>query len=309
MHKFIKRIGGDKDLEQNLEQNIDYTVEHTVAQNIDYNINHNTDHNIEQNKVHNIEHNIEQNKGYNKDYNKECNIKQNIDYNNMEFESNDQFNRFLLYTYLKSSYLANNATEKEAIEETEQLMLKHKDNLFGYHGIAYQLGATNLEFFSMYFLQNIFIGEGKATIAPIHSAIWQEVQDTILDKSNIQQIEYLLPRGTGKSTFISLVAAIWCSVYKYKSYTLIASAIGDTASTFIRNIKIALEGNNRIEKAFGKLYDTKKCINNTEQIELTNKTMIQSISASSTLRGKSYGNTRVELLLLDKQNCPCAIEI
>jgi len=288
-------------LEQNIDHSIDYNIEHSIEQNIGYNIEHDIGHIIDYNMDYNIEQNI--------DYNIEHNISHNMNYNNMEFDNNDQFNRFLLYTYIKSSYLANNATEKEAIEATEQLMLKHKDNLFGYHGIAYQLGATNLEFFSMYFLQNIFIGEGKATIAPIHSAIWQEVQDTILDKSNIQQIEYLLPRGTGKSTFISLVVAIWCSVYKYKSYTLIASAIGDTASTFIRNIKIALEGNNRIEKAFGKLYDTKKCINNTEQIELANKTMMQSISASSTLRGKSYGNTRVELLLLDKRNCPCAIEI
>lgn len=103
----------------------------------------------------------------------------------------------------------------------------------------------------------------------------------------------------GKSTFISLALAIWCSVYKYKFYTLIASAIGETASTFISDIKLALDGNTLTERAFGKLYDTKKCINNKEQIELTNKVMIQSISASSILRGKSYGNIRVELLILD----------
>jgi hypothetical protein len=120
----------------------------------------------------------------------------------------------------------------------------------------------------------------------------------ILEDTHDKQ-EYILPRGTGKSTFVSLATAIWCSLYKYKRYTVIASAIGDTASTFIRNIKLALENNDRIEKAFGKLYDTKKCIVNSEQIELTNRTMIQSISASSTLRGKSYGNVRIELLLLD----------
>jgi hypothetical protein len=200
---------------------------------------------------------------------------------------------------LQQEYISNGATQKQAESASQKLIIKSKDNLFDYHGLAYVLGSRSLEFFSLYFLQSIFVGEDKAAIAQIHSDIWKECQDTILDKSKTQQIEYLLPRGTGKSTFISLALSIWSSVYKYKSYTLIASAIGDTASTFIRNIKLSLDGNTRIERAFGKLYDTKKCINNTEQIELSNKTMIQSISASSTLRGKSYGNTRVELLLLD----------
>jgi len=220
-------------------------------------------------------------------------------YDNIEFENNDKFNNYLLYKYLKQEYINNNATEDEATKATEELILKHKSNLYNENGLAYILGSRNLEFFSLYFLQNIFIGEDKALIAPIHSQIWKEVQDTILDKSNTQQLEYLMPRGIGKSTFISLATAIFVSVYKYKSYTLIASAVGDTAQSFIRNIKLALSGNTRIERAFGKIYDTRKYINNTEQIELANRTMIQSISASSTLRGKSYGNTRVELLLLD----------
>jgi hypothetical protein len=156
---------------------------------------------------------------------------------------------------LQLEYISNGATIEQAAQATKELMINNKDNLFNYHGLAYALGARNLEFFSLYFLQPLFIGDDKAPIAPIHSDIWREIQNTILNKSLTQQLEYLLPRGTGKSTFISLAVSIWCSVYKYKSYTLIASAIGDTASTFIRNIKLALEDNEKIEKAFGKLYD------------------------------------------------------
>lgn len=226
-------------------------------------------------------------------------IDEKMIYDGIEFDNNDQFNRYLLNKYLQQEYISNGATTTQAEQASQELIIAHKDSLFEYHGLAYILGSRNLEFFALYFLSSVFVGKDKSMIAPIHSTIWKEVQDTILDKSNTQQLEYLMPRGIGKSTFISLCTAIFCSVYKYKSYTVIASAIGDTASTFIRNIKLALDGNTRIEKAFGKLYDTKKCINNTEQIELTNRTMIQSISASSTLRGKSYGNTRIELLLLD----------
>lgn len=160
------------------------------------------------------------------------------------------------------------------------------------------MGKRSLEFFCLYFLQNIYSGDDKAPLAPIHYQMWQECQDIIINKTTDKQA-YILPRGLGKSTIVTLALSIWCAAYKYKTYTVIASAIGDTAESFIRNIKMALEGNKRIEQAFGKLIDTKRCVCNAEKIELTNHTMIQSISASSSFRGKSYGNTRIELALLD----------
>jgi len=183
-------------------------------------------------------------------------------------------------------------------DQAKQLLLQHQKNLFGRNGLAYSLGKRSLEFFCLYFLQNIYCGEDKAPLAPIHYEMWQECQDIIINKTTDKQ-EYILPRGLGKSTILTLALSIWCAVYKYKSYIVIASAIGDTAESFIKNIKMALEDNKRIEKAFGKLIDTKRCICNAEKIELTNQTMIQSISASSSFRGKSYGNKRIELAILD----------
>lgn len=221
-----------------------------------------------------------------------------IKYKNKEYKSDEEFGYKLLIEYTYKYLIENNYSTEEALENTKKLIENNKGNLLEYHGYAYALGKKSLEFFCMYFLHNIFVGEDKADLAPIHISIWKELQDAILNNS-YDKLEYLLPRGTGKSTFISLALAIWCSVYKFKTYTVIASAIGGTADTFIRNIKIALDGNKRIEKAFGQLYNTKKCIVNSEIIELTNRTMMQSISASSTLRGKSYANHRIELLLLD----------
>jgi len=176
--------------------------------------------------------------------------------------------------------------------------MQNKDNLFGKNGLAYSLGKRSLEFFCMYFLQGIYSGEDKAQLASIHYSMWKEVQDMILNKTHDKQC-YILPRGLGKSSIITIAVAIWCSVYKFKSFTVIASAIGDTAESFIRNIKMAIEDNIYIESAFGKLFDSKKCICNSEKIELTNKTMIQSVSASSSLRGKAYNSKRIELALLD----------
>ncbi len=195
----------------------------------------------------------------------------------------------LLYKYLAEMY---------GSEQAEELLIKHKKNLFGYHGLAWATGKRNLEYFSLYFLSNVYLAEGNAEIAPIHFEMWREINSMIIDKSHDKQV-YILPRGTGKSLFGSLATSIWVSLYNHKTYTVIASAIGDTAETFIRNIKMAVDGNKRIEEAFGKMYDTRKYINNSEKVEFANRTMIQSISAASTLRGKSYNNKRIELLLLD----------
>lgn len=221
-----------------------------------------------------------------------------IVYKGKKYNNEEEYGTKLITEYTYKHLLEKGFNSEEARNKTGQLIKLNKDKLFTYHGYAWDLGRKSLEFFCLYFLHNIYVGEDKADLAKIHIEIWQELQDAILNNA-FDKLEYLLPRGTGKSTFISLALAIWCSVYKFKSYTVIASAIGDTAETFIRNIKIALDGNNRIIKSFGELYSPKKCIVNAEKIELTNRTMIQSISASSTLRGKSYANTRIELLLLD----------
>lgn len=222
-----------------------------------------------------------------------------IKYKGKEYKTEEDYGIRLIADYTYKFLIEEGGYESEDAKEKTKIILNNNNkNLFDKNGYAYILGSRSLEFFCMYFLHNIYIGEDKAEIAIIHREIWKEIEEAVL-KNNYDKLEYLLPRGTGKSTFISLALAIWCSVYKYKTYTVIASAVGDTAETFIRNIKIALDGNGRIEKSFGKLYDIKKCTVNAEKVELTNHTMIQSISASSTLRGKSYANHRIELLLLD----------
>ena len=177
-------------------------------------------------------------------------------------------------------------------------MIDNKEHLFDYHGLAWSLGKRSLEFFCLFYLRSIYSGEDKAELASIHIEMWQETQDIILNKTHDKQC-YILPRGLGKSTIVTVALATWCSVYQFKTFTLIASAIADTAEGFIKGIRMALEDNIYIDSSFGKLFDPKKCICNSEKIELTNKTMIQSVSASSSLRGKNYGNKRIELALLD----------
>lgn len=200
-------------------------------------------------------------------------------------------NTELLTKYLIKIYGQNKAKE---------LLITYKSNLFGKNGLAFLVGKNNLEFFCMYFLQDVYTGDDKAELASIHHEVWDEAQDMILHTNGTKHC-YILPRGTGKTTCITLPVAIWCAVYNYSIYTVISSSISATAEQFIANIKVALENNPYIESAFGQLID-KKLKYNSEQIELDtkpSKTMIQSISATSSFRGRTYANHRIELMLLD----------
>lgn len=206
----------------------------------------------------------------------------------------DKQNRQLLYTYLKKMFGA---------EKAQQLMLDNIDHLFDYHGLAWSLGKRSLEFFCLYFLQDVFLVKENNTAAPIadvHREMWRDIQDSVTgDGSN--QIGRIEPRGTGKSAFGTFATTIWCHCYEFKKYTLICSDIGSTAEKFIKDIKNTFLENNYIEMAFGKILDDKdkKYICNSTQLEFTNKTFVEAISSSSPMRGRKYDNCRPDLIILD----------
>lgn len=185
-------------------------------------------------------------------------------------------------------------------EKATQLIHKNKDRLFSQYGLAYQLGKVSFSFFNEYFLQDLYTGSGKAELSPTHKEIWGEIEDSILNKNGDHR-EYIISRGFGKTSCISLPTAIWCNLYNYSIYTVISSSIGATAEQFIAEIKMVLKDNEYIRQAFGELFN-KSLKNNTEELELDTKpkrSMIKSISANSSFRGTRYGSSRITLLILD----------
>jgi predicted phage terminase large subunit-like protein len=208
---------------------------------------------------------------------------------NINLNTPDNFK--ILYKYLVKYYGEDKATE---------LIRKNKDKLFSQYGLAYQLGKISFSFFNYYFLQDLYTGIGKAELSPTHKEIWEEVQDSIIN-INGDHREYIISRGFGKTSTISLPLAIWCSLYNYSIYTVISSSIGDTAEQFIAEIKLIIKDNEYIRQAFGEVFN-KNLKNNSEELELDtkpNRTMIRSISANSSFRGTRYGSNRINLLILD----------
>lgn len=221
----------------------------------------------------------------------------------MSFPSDDARNKWLLYHYLKKSYTDIGIPEEKSEELTDNKILENSKNLFGFHGLAYQLGQISLEFFCLYFLQDIYLPKednAAAPMAEVHRELWSDIQESIIGDGP-EQLGRVLPRGTGKSAFGTLGPTCWVVAYKHKTYVLICSDIGSTAEKFIKDIKDNMIENPYIEQAFGKILDDKNrdFICNATQLEFTNKTFVEAISSTSPMRGRKYKNVRPDLIILD----------
>lgn len=220
-----------------------------------------------------------------------------------DFPSDEARNKWLLYHYLKKSYTDAGISDEKAEELTDKRMIENSNNLFGYHGLAWQLGQISLEFFCMYFLQDIYLPKednAAAPIAEVHEELWKDIQESIIGDGP-EQLGRVFPRGTGKSAFGTLGPTCWAVAYNHKTYILICSDIGSTAEKFIKDIKDNMLENSYIENSFGKLLDDKNrdFICNATQLEFTNRTFVEAISSTSPMRGRKYRNTRPDLIILD----------
>jgi len=221
----------------------------------------------------------------------------------LNFPSDEARNKWLLYHYLKKSYTDIGIPDDRADKLTENRMIENSKNLFGFHGLAWQLGQISLEFFCNYFLQDIYLPKednAAAPLAEVHEELWHDIQESIIGNGP-EQLGRVLPRGTGKSAFGTLGPTCWSVAYKHKTYVLICSDIGSTAEKFIKDIKDNMIENEYIENAFGKLLDDKNrnFICNATQLEFINHTFVEAISSTSPMRGRKYKNVRPDLIILD----------
>lgn len=220
-----------------------------------------------------------------------------------DFPSDEARNKWLLYHFLKKSYTDIGILEDKAEELTEKKILENSKNLFGFHGLAWALGQISLEFFCLYFMQDIYLPKednAAAPLAEVHEELWKDIQDSIIGNGP-EQLGRVLSRGTGKSAFGTLGPTCWSVAYKHKTYVLICSDIGSTAEKFIKDIKDNMIENPYMESAFDKLLDDKNrnFICNATQLEFMNHTFVEAISSTSPMRGRKYKNVRPDLIILD----------
>lgn len=206
-------------------------------------------------------------------------------YDNKEFE-NEMFDLYILNKYLTKHY-----NKETAIE-----LLKNND----INEVAKALGKIDIEFFCLYFLQDIFIVKDTneaRQLSPDHYELWQLANKTFIedlyDKLNI-----ICPRGFAKTTIFDLAISIWLICYKQSKFTLIGAKKDDDASQFVDSIKKIFKENKKIIDNFGLLINRKLKVNSNE-IEFTNGMYIRAVGSASSVRGANFKGVRPTVIIAD----------
>jgi len=207
----------------------------------------------------------------------------------------------LLYEYTYKQFILSNATPDEAIIKTEEMILKHSNNLFGVDGLASIIGELSIPYFCKYFLQDTFVPSSTnmaRELSQIHISIWEELDNMFL-KDEYDKIEVIWPRGCAKTTIVDFALSVWLHAYKKSVYTLVCGRTESDATEFLSQTRQAFEENLYIINAFGRLVQPNIFTVNKNELELSNKTKIQAISSTSSMRGKKYNGTRPSVIIAD----------
>lgn len=209
----------------------------------------------------------------------------------------EDYNEELENTKLLFKYLSKHFGGEKA----KELMRINYEHLFDYHGLAWSLGKRDIEFFCMYFLQDIYIPKptNKArTLASVHYEMWREAENMLI-KDEYDKLELAEPRGTAKTTVMDTGVTMWAHCYEISKYTIVCGRTEQDSVEFISIARNEFEENKRIKAAFGDLVDSKNYTVNKLELELTNGTKIQALSSTSSIRGKKFGIYRPSLIIAD----------
>ena len=106
------------------------------------------------------------------------------------------------------------------------------------------------------------------------------------------------PRGNAKSSVVSAIFPLWCTVYNKKKFIIILSDTAGQAEDFLSDIKRELE-NNEILKADFPYACGKGPLWRSDEIITNNDVKIKALGSGNKIRGRRFGIYRPGLVLLD----------
>lgn len=175
-----------------------------------------------------------------------------------------------------------------------------KDNINNLNGLAKSIGKSNITFFCLYFLRELFVPSDDNKSRPLskdHYLVLEEL-NKLLVKDLYNNEEFILPRGFGKSTVINTSVTVWSHCYKISKYTVVIGKTDKLMEEFISEIKQCLKFKKVIDN-FGNLINTKARTVNKEELELENDTKVQGFTWGGTIRGAKYQGSRPSIIITD----------
>lgn len=210
-----------------------------------------------------------------------------IYFDNIEFKDDKLYDLYILKKYLISHY-----GEEKAIK-----LITNND----IDEIAKALGNIDIEFFCLYFLQDIFVVKDTneaRTLSKDHYELWQLANKTFIEDL-YDKVNIVCPRGFAKTTIFDLAISIWLVCYKKSTFILLGAKREDDATQFIDSIKGVFNKNKKIISNFGKLIDKKKFKVNASEIEFTNGCYLRAMGSGTSVRGANFKGIRPTVVIAD----------
>ena len=150
-------------------------------------------------------------------------------------------------------------------------------------------------------MQDTFVpkeNNAARTLSESHFELWETVEDMFIEDA-FDKLELIAPRGWAKTTVLDFALAMWLHCYRKSIFTLVCGRTEGDAEEFLAQVKQNFEENKYIIASFGKLVDPKNFTVNKLELELSNKTKVQAISSTTSMRGKKYNGVRPTCIIAD----------
>ena len=211
-------------------------------------------------------------------------------YDNLEFEEEKIFDIYILRKYLTKYY---------GLEKAMALIKEFSKDI---DILAKSLGKKDIAFFCLYFLRELFVPSSENTsrpLAKVHYDVFEELNKMfVIEKDTRHKEEFILPRGTGKSTIINTSVACYAHCYGVSNYTVVIAKTEDLLHQFIAEVRKCLEFK-KVKECFGELINTRKRTVNKEELELDNSTKVQGFTWNGQIRGAKYNSKRPTIMIAD----------
>lgn len=207
----------------------------------------------------------------------------------------------LLREYLIKYHIQQGLNKQDAKNKAEKMMKNNHNRLFGKESLSYWLASKSLPFFCLYYLQDTFrvkADNEARELSPTHYELWDTLEDMAV-KDEFDKLVLCIPRGHAKSTVVTYALVVWLAVYEKSFYTIVQGKTEADAQKFLFDVRNTLEKNEYIIDTFGKLINSKKFTINKNELHLTSNCKVESLSSTSSMRGRKHLGKRPSFIILD----------
>ena len=148
-----------------------------------------------------------------------------------------------------------------------------------------------------FFAETYFPHYLTAPPSKLHEHLFDALPQMLADTAG-WRMALIAPRGSAKSTHVSLIFPLWCLARGAKHYMMIISDAFEQAATLVEAIKAELEVNPRLAHDFPEIAGVGR-IWREGQIVTTSNVKIEGLGSGKKVRGRRHGPYRPDLVVLD----------